>query len=580
MPDINLIKNTLRPEPKRKKEKDENTSFSLTHPPKEEKSPGEAKAPSSLSMFFRSFFSRKPKIESEPGIVEEKIVKKATPTPFSSSVTPYHKEENVEDIFEKDPQEKEDEPFSPPPPAAPFSKEENTEDIFKKDLIEKPSSPSPAPLSPPEPPPAINPKKEKKEKADKREDQSFLVNLLPEELVSREEPRKKIINLSLIVLGAALLVALSYFALFFYQKNLVEKTDNAKKERLAVEDQIKKREEEQKKTIELKQRIDNIKSLLGTHIYWTKFFEKLEKYTLPDVYYTGAFNASTTGTISLKATAPDFETVSQQLVVFKNAPDFIQSVSITSAQRETASLSIALPEGALLSSQVDFGVSLNLVPDIFYKTEEEIESGSTTNTNTSIEANSNVNSNTNNSVNINTSVNENINTNASISVSSLISPLALTETQVKTINSNLQLTDSEKFDDYWLTFTEGAKANDGYRIEFKDENTVVTIEQHIFSFASNEQATLAYDNVSNHDFFGGAYLSVLGWNYDDKKDINDIGDRAKYVESTGFILTGSYLLIFQKSNTLYAIEYSGQKTDVAETILKDLAALSLENYQN
>lgn len=419
MPDINLLNDTSRTEQKKKKVKEEKPFFALTHPPAEEKPSGEAKAPSSFTLFFKSLFSRKLKIDKEPGIIEERIVKRAPPS-APPPVTPYHKNDNVEDIFEKFPKEEEPDfesiptTISTPPPAS------TPTPIFT-------SAPTPIPkITPPLPPVSL--KKEKAEKSaqggsgreEKSRDHSFLVNLLPEELVGREAPRKKIINLSLIVLGAVLLVALSYFGLFFYQRNLVDKTENAKKERLAVDEQIKGREEEQKQSIEFKKRLDSMRSLLATHIYWTKFFEKLEKYTLPDVYYAGGFNASTSGTLALQGMAPDFETVSRQLVVLKNAPDFVQNVSITSAQRETASVSAALPEGAVLGSHVTFGVSLNLAPDIFYKKEGEIESSS--------ETNININNNTNNSANAKASVNENVNAGLNLNAS---------QNQDENINSNI-----------------------------------------------------------------------------------------------------------------------------------------------
>lgn len=160
--------------------------------------------------------------------------------------------------------------------------------------------------------------------------------------------------------------------------------------------------------------------ILATHVYWTKFFEKIEKYTLPDVYYTGGFNASTSGLLILQATAPDFETVSKQLVVLKNAPDFVQDVSITSAQRQSASVTTILPEGAVLASHVTFTINLNLAPDIFYKTEEEIENSPETNINTNANSenleNTNINANENiNSANLdNMNQNDNFNSNITL----------------------------------------------------------------------------------------------------------------------------------------------------------------------
>lgn len=105
-------------------------------------------------------------------------------------------------------------------------------------------------------------------------------------------------------------------------------------------------------------RIDLVKKLLGTHIYWTNFLSMLEKYTLPDVYYDG-ISATPSGKLSLSAHGSNFETVTKALQLLSSpvASEFVNSVSITGAHQVLGA------EGA---SRVDFVIELTLNSDLFY----------------------------------------------------------------------------------------------------------------------------------------------------------------------------------------------------------------------
>lgn len=385
MTDINLLKDTRFPEEKRKKEKKFSDS-PLTHPGKPEKPTPEPKSPSSFSLFFKSLFRQKPK-EEKPAVIEERVISPPPPSPLPPPPPP--QAEKIEDIFENKSKEEEKRPASP--------REEKAKILPSFELFKKTER---AP-------------KKKEDKPEKKKEQSFLVNLLPEELVGREEPRKKILNLSFMALGAVVLVALVYSGLYFYQTIIVTKTQEVKTQRLALETQIQSRQNEQNESLQFKQRLDNVKTMLDSHIYWTKFFEKLEYYTLPNVYYTGGFNASTASQLTLQAVAPDFKSVAEQLVVLQNAPDFVESVSITGAQLQEGEAGPELPAGSIITGQVNFSISLTLVPDIFYKkTDEPVSTDDNVNTNINLNTNTSVNENTNINLELDLNLNENQNLNA------------------------------------------------------------------------------------------------------------------------------------------------------------------------
>jgi len=255
-------------------------------------------------------------------------------------------------------------------------------------------------------------KKEKKEKKAKTtQSDSFLVNLMPEEVTRGEEPKKKLINLALFSLGAIVLVLLVYGGLVFYQTRIVTETQAVKAERTDLDSKIRNLKKEQEKSVDFNERLEAIKNVLNTHIYWSKFFEKLENYTLKDVYYTGSFNGSTQSQITLSAVAPDYNTVAEQLLIFQNADDFLTDVSITGASKSSSQGQRAdIGEN---ESKVSFSVSLDILPSVFYEIIEEDSNEQSEESSNNTNLNTNISINNNNNVNINSS-NNNFNVNSSI----------------------------------------------------------------------------------------------------------------------------------------------------------------------
>jgi len=391
MPDINLLQDTRKPEDKFKKKTVLPPKIEMTRPDKETKKEEKGKTPSSASMFFKSLFSRQPKKR-----VEEKL-------------TPYAAEAKLNGR----PIEDDERVIVAPPISAKIKgkaedviEEKEPEDIFeKKNLsrvkdilgeIEEPEKTAQVIKEEKESKKDIKPIKEEITPL-AEEHSSFLVNLLPEELAGQAEPRQKLIYLAIVALAAIVVIGAIYGFMVWYQSSISTKTADVKAQRTNVETQISDNRETQKKAIALKQETDMVKELLNKHIYWTKFFDKLEKYIIDDVYLTGSFTGSTSSQISLSAIGKDFDSVAKQLTVLNNAPDFVSGVTITSAQKSGEATS-TIP-GATVAQGVSFTIDLQLVDDIFYKTEDEF---------TAQEGNLNQN------INLNTNTNTNINTNSSL----------------------------------------------------------------------------------------------------------------------------------------------------------------------
>jgi hypothetical protein len=79
--------------------------------------------------------------------------------------------------------------------------------------------------------------------------------------------------------------------------------------------------------------IKSIHKLLSFHIYWTNFFQLLEKYTIEDVYYAN-ITAGNGGALTLEATATNFEALARQIKILEqeDAQEFVTSVDVASAE--------------------------------------------------------------------------------------------------------------------------------------------------------------------------------------------------------------------------------------------------------
>lgn len=182
------------------------------------------------------------------------------------------------------------------------------------------------------------------------------VNLLPEEIsVAESIKRQKSILLSTFIISVLLICSL-YLGVFIYQSKIATETKTIEEKILKIEKEIKEYEQKEKEPEGLREKVDTINNLLKKHIYWTKFFALLEKYTIPEVAYLG-FSAKQGESIILQAKAKDYKALARQFVTFQEADDFVKNVSITSASQQE--------DGE--ESVVSFSITLELKPGVFYK---------------------------------------------------------------------------------------------------------------------------------------------------------------------------------------------------------------------
>jgi len=188
----------------------------------------------------------------------------------------------------------------------------------------------------------------------------FGVNLLPHKLAKRDSPDDFWRGFMLWQLTALVLISLGYGGMITAKYYLVQKTQNVQRQIEAVNQEINSYADLQTEVAVLDQRAQAIQGLLSQHIYWTNFFQQLAEYTLPQVNYT-SFSGAKDGIISLTATAPDYQSISQQIAVFKNQWSAVQGIYTDSAQSLRSSVNT---NTTATEAKIQFTLNLQIDPKI------------------------------------------------------------------------------------------------------------------------------------------------------------------------------------------------------------------------
>lgn len=102
--------------------------------------------------------------------------------------------------------------------------------------------------------------------------------------------------------------------------------------------------------MKLDQQIRNLRTLLNSHVYLSRFLDELERVTLPQVRYISVHINRATSRVSIRGSAPSMDAVSAQ------AASFAQSPSITAVIVKGANS--AAGGGVLFDLDITFAPSL------------------------------------------------------------------------------------------------------------------------------------------------------------------------------------------------------------------------------
>lgn len=193
------------------------------------------------------------------------------------------------------------------------------------------------------------------------EEEDFSVNLLTEDISGSINLRLRLIQFGLVVLGSLLALTLAYVGLRLYENSINVHVRSTQERTAEVQKEITNLRTQLVDVEQVNQQLKTLSILIDSHVRWTKFFERLEHYTLPDVSYGRSFAGVISGIYTFSAVTDSYENVAKQYLVFKQAvaaQDFISDFSITGATKAVENNQV----------QISFTVSMKVVPSVFGNT--------------------------------------------------------------------------------------------------------------------------------------------------------------------------------------------------------------------
>ncbi len=200
------------------------------------------------------------------------------------------------------------------------------------------------------------------------------VNLVKDEVAIEFNWKRHIFFAFIVILLAAALVAEIYYGLNWWQKKEEERAEGLKAEYAAISRQIKNINANAKDFVGFRDKLTLAEQLIDNHIYWTNFFNWLEKNTLNSVNYVN-FDGDVSGDYIMSAQGKKFSDVSWQTKSFKDNP------MVTSVRVDSGISGKGDERSAVQNNPVLFDILLKVKPEIFYTAKQVSEtSPQTTNT--------------------------------------------------------------------------------------------------------------------------------------------------------------------------------------------------------
>ncbi len=182
------------------------------------------------------------------------------------------------------------------------------------------------------------------------------VNLIKDEARVVFDWNKNLSLLFLVLFIAALLVVEVYIGLNWWEKEESANSQTLDTNVATVVREIAAIKNQADNALTYKTKSVLVNDLLNNHVYWTNFFNWLEKNTLSTVKYDG-FNGDLSGNYSLAATAATYSQASWQVKAFLDDP-LTRSVDVSTV---SAGSGISRDAGP----GVNFSLLLQVNPEIF-----------------------------------------------------------------------------------------------------------------------------------------------------------------------------------------------------------------------
>jgi hypothetical protein len=180
-------------------------------------------------------------------------------------------------------------------------------------------------------------------------------NLIKDQTTVFFDWKKNISFLIYCLITVAIMSAIGYGALFFWESNAQIEVQNMNNEIENIQKLITQAEKNIDDIIKTQQKIIASEKVLKKHIRWTNFFEFLEDYTLADVVYE-SFSGKTDGDYTLKAKAKNgYYVAAEQIRILKKENKYIVFAETVGGAKSEAENGV----------EIIFDIKLKVKPDIF-----------------------------------------------------------------------------------------------------------------------------------------------------------------------------------------------------------------------
>ncbi len=186
------------------------------------------------------------------------------------------------------------------------------------------------------------------------------VNLIKDEVKISFDWSKNLSILLIVLFISAAFITEIYLGLDLWEQEENQKVKALEDNIIVVNRDISKIKAMADEALSYKDKSMELSRLLSEHIYWTSFFNWIEKNTLSTVKFD-AFSGDTKGVYSFSAKALSYAEVSWQVKAFLNDP-LVKKVEVASVNS-----AISKEKGKEANNGVSFSLSFELNPEIFKK---------------------------------------------------------------------------------------------------------------------------------------------------------------------------------------------------------------------
>ncbi len=144
------------------------------------------------------------------------------------------------------------------------------------------------------------------------------VNLAPEGVNARSS-KFVYTMLGLTILGAMILVGAGYYLMDREQKLTIAKHESLEAEIDLYRNRVKEASVDLVGRDKFRNDLIDVQMLLDSHVYWTEYIERFEKWILPNVH-VNSFQFSTASNITLEVTAKDPDNIIRQNLILDKIP--------------------------------------------------------------------------------------------------------------------------------------------------------------------------------------------------------------------------------------------------------------------